>query len=334
MKKTLSILMLLLVTLAMLMADLNVYFIDVGQADFEIIECDGHYMVIDGGNAADGQKVYSVLQKYIPGGVIDCYIGTHAHEDHMGASASVLTAVKAKVIYCPNNDATQKFFKSFLEKARSQGVTPKCPNLGLAFRLGNATVRVLGPFHPADANANNTSIVIKVTYGNTSFLFTGDAESEEENELMGKWKDNLKSTVLKVGHHGADTSTTYRFLRTVDPEIAVISVGKGNSYGHPADNTLSRLRDADVKVYRTDMQGDIFMISDGRSIIVKTEKNPTVQTNPTEATKEVSYIGNKNSKVFHRPDCSYLPAGKNRVTFSTRSEAVDAGYTPCGSCKP
>jgi competence protein ComEC len=228
MKRILSILLLSIFILFSAFALLDVYYIDVGQADFELIICDGHAMVIDGGNTADGQLVFSVLKKYVPDGVIDYYIGTHAHEDHMGAAASVLNAVKAKAIYCPNNDATQKFFQNFLKYAENQGVTPTCPPLGLEFSLGGASVKVLGPFHPNDKNENNTSIVLKLTYGDTSFLFTGDAEAEEEKELVGKWGNELKSEVLKVGHHGADTSSTYLFLRSVLPIIGIISVGENN----------------------------------------------------------------------------------------------------------
>ena len=316
---------------------LDVYFFDVGQADFEVVICDGHVMVIDGGNTGDGQLVFSVLKNYVPDGVIDYYIGTHAHEDHMGAAASVLNAVKAKVIYCPNNNATQKFFQNFLKYAENQGVEPKCPSLGLEFSLGEAKVKVLGPFHPNDKNENNTSIVLKLTYGDTSFLFTGDAEAEEEKELVGKWGEELKSDVIKVGHHGADTSSTYLFLRSVLPLIGVISVGEGNKYGHPAEDTLSRYRDADVQLlYRTDINGDIHIQSNGKKLTISVEKGENAITNPTSSTakNEVRFIGNKNSKVFHNPSCKNLPAEKNQVPFSSRDEAVEAGYKPCGNCNP
>ena len=336
MKKLLAIALILIITTFSLFALLDVYYFDVGQADFEVIVCDGHVMVIDGGNTGDGQLVFSVLKKYVPDGVIDYYIGSHAHEDHMGAAASVLNAVKAKVIYCPNNNATQKFFQNFLKYAGNQGVEPKCPSLGLEFSLGEATVKVLGPFHPNDSNPNNTSIVLKVTYGDTSFLFTGDAEADEEKELVGKWGDELKSDVIKVGHHGANTSSTYLFLRTVAPSIGVISVGAGNTYGHPTEDTLSRYRDADVTLYRTDMNGDIHIQSDGKKLSVSVEKGENAITNPTApaTANEVKYIGNKNSKVFHLPSCKSLPAEKNRVTFDSRDNAIEAGYKPCGNCKP
>lgn len=172
----------------------------------------------------------------------------------------------------------------------------------------------------------------------TSFLLTGDAERTAEADILAAGYD-LSSSVLKVGHHGSDTSTSYPFLREVMPEYAVIQVGKGNSYGHPTEDTLSKLRDADVKVYRNDLQGTIICTSDGESVSFITEKNESIQTNPTvtvmpEQNDVGEYIGNKNSKKFHLPTCKTLPAEKNQVFFESRQDAVDAGYDPCGNCKP
>ena len=185
---------------------------------------------------------------------------------------------------------------------------------------------------------NKNSIVIKLTYGDNKFLFTGDAERETEQAILSG-KQNIQSTVLKVGHHGSDTSTSYPFLRGIMPEYAIIQVGKGNSYGHPTEDTLSKLRDADVKVYRNDLQGTIICTSDGEEVTFSTDKNESVQTNPTvAATSEPNdvgeYIGNRNSKKFHLPTCKNLPAEKNRVFFDSRQEAVDAGFDPCGNCNP
>lgn len=337
MKKLLLTLLIAFGSIFCIFANLDVWYFDVGQADFELLLCDGHAMVIDGGNSADGQLVYSVLKKYVPGGVIDVYVGTHVHEDHMGAAASVLNAVTAKKIYCPNNNGTQKFFQSFLKYASKQGISPVCPALGSEFSLGSAKVKVLGPFHPNDDNPNNTSIVLKVTYGSTSFLFLGDAENEEEKELVGKWGSALKSDVIKVGHHGSNSSSSYQFLKNAAPSVGVICVGADNSYGHPAENTLSKYRDADVKLYRTDQQGDIHIVSDGKKLTISVEKNLSAITNPTEQRKtdvQGTFIGNKNSKVFHLTTCKNLPSEKNRVKFNSRNTAVDSGYKPCGNCKP
>ena len=195
---------------------------------------------------------------------------------------------------------------------------------------------------------------MKIIYGDTSFLFTGDAEREEEQEILNAGYD-LSATVLKVGHHGSKNSTTYPFLREIMPQYAVISVGD-NSYGHPTEDTLSRLRDADVKVYRTDMQGDIIATSDGKTLTITTKKNSDAETNPTVAEKSnayyqteeqntdtdksekvCEYIGNRNTKKFHYPECSSVGQmkEKNKVYLNcTRDEAIADGYESCKRCNP
>lgn len=191
-------------------------------------------------------------------------------------------------------------------------------------------------------DTNDTSIILKVTYGDTSFLFTGDAEYDGEHAVLDSGAD-LSATVLKVGHHGSDTSTCYPFLRAVMPQYAVISVGAGNSYGHPNDDTLSKLRDAGVEVFRTDLQGDIFCTSDGKTVSFETQKqaseeqvNPTIADGSGQESQDTSgtYIGNVNSMKLHRTSCSSLPKESNRIYFDSRSAAVDAGYVPCQRCTP
>jgi len=173
---------------------------------------------------------------------------------------------------------------------------------------------------------------MRITYGATSFLFTGDAERPSEQAILDAGYD-ISATVLKVGHHGSETSTTYPFLREIMPEFAVIMCGVNNSYGHPHEDTLSRLRDADVVVYRTDLQGTITCVSDGKTVAFTTERNADAVTNPTQQSAvEEYYIGNINTKKFHRPSCSGLPKEENRVVFDAYDEAVEAGYDPCGNC--
>jgi competence protein ComEC len=203
------------------------------------------------------------------------------------------------------------------------------------FNLGGSEVEVLGPVGQYN-DTNNSSIVMKLTYGATSFLFTGDAERDAEQDILEAGYD-ISATVYHVGHHGSYTSTTYPFLREIMPQYAVISCGSGNSYGHPHDDTLSRLRDADVTVYRTDMQGTITCVSDGTTVSFSTERNTGAVTNPTQPSVSVDeeyYIGNVKSHKFHRQSCSGLPAEQNRVILETRETAINGGYDPCGTCKP
>ena len=251
-------------------SNFEVHFIDVGQADSALIECDGKTMMIDGGNVADSNLVAAYLKKEDVT-ELNYVVCSHAHEDHVGGLSGALSVTKADNIYAPKTEANTKAYKNFKKKAEEQNVEIKHPNVGDEIQLGSSTVEFLGPVDENGKDLNSTSIVLKITYGNTSFLFTGDAESDEEEEILNSGAD-LKSTVLKVGHHGSRTSTSYPFLREVMPQYAVISVEKGNSYGHPNEETLSKLSDAGVEVYRTDESGDIVMTSDGNSINIVTAK--------------------------------------------------------------
>ena len=324
-------------------------FLDVGQADAAIIECDGRYMLIDGGGKESSSLIYSYLrQRSI--NHLDIIIASHAHEDHVGGLAGALNYAKADIVLSPVKSYDSNEFSDFLKYANQNSNSIKIPSIGDTYKLGSSTVSILGL--NAGSETNDSSIIVKVNYGKTSFLFTGDAERDAEQKVLNSGAD-LSATVLKVGHHGSDTSTTYPFLREVMPKYAVISVGANNSYEHPTDNTLSRLRDAGANIYRTDLHGDIIFTSDGNTVSVSTEKTatkdevltaggkketPKPTTKPADNQKTgTDYVGNKNSKVFHYSYCSSVKKMKesNKYFFTgTRDQMIAKGYKPCGNCHP
>lgn len=243
--------------------ELRVLFIDVGQADAALVTCGGESLLIDGGNVDDSSTVYTVLKK---NGVthLDYVVCTHAHEDHVGGLSGALEACTAGTVYCPVTDYDSKAFRNFSGRVAEQNCDLTVPRAGETFALGGAEVEFLA-CDPETEDTNNTSIVLRVSYGATSFLFMADAETPVEQALLDTGTD-LSATVLKVGHHGSSTSTSYRFLNEVMPRYAVISVGKDNSYGHPHEKVLSRLEDADARILRTDELGDILFVSDGKTV--------------------------------------------------------------------
>lgn len=306
--------------------NLTVHYIDVGQADCALLEQDGKFLLIDGGNVADSSLVVSYLQKV---GVnrLEAVVCSHAHEDHVGGLPGVLAVFPTAAVYAPTNTYSSKCFDDFLYYADQQRLSVIIPNPGDRITFGRATVTILGPVK-SYADPNNTSLVLRVDFGDTRFLFTGDMETDAETDLLESGAD-VKADVLKVGHHGSNTSTSYRFLREVAPKWAVISVGADNDYGHPHKEPMSRLHDADVTIYRTDKMGTILATSDGKTVAFSWENHTT---QPESSVAQISYIGNIHSKVFHRTDCSSLPAQKNQISLNSYEAAVEAGYKPCSQC--
>ena len=254
---------------------LTVTWLDVGQGDAAVIQCGGQAMLIDGGKPEKSSYIYAWLQQH---GLsyLDVIVATHVDADHIGGLSGALNYASVGTAYCPVTTGTTETFQSFVKYLAQRGKQITVPTAGETFALGGAQVQILGPLHRAE-DSNDNSIVLKVSFGATSFLFTGDAERAEEQDLLNAGV-NLQSTVLKVGHHGSDTSTSYPFLRAVAPQYAVISVGAGNSYGHPTEAVLSRLRDAGVTTFRTDMQGEITAVSDGQTVNFSVAKNAMAET--------------------------------------------------------
>ncbi|WP_253200400.1 ComEC/Rec2 family competence protein [Clostridium sp. CF012] len=244
--------------------NLKVHYIDVGQADSILIQQGNENMLIDAGNNADDKLVVDYLKKQ---GVkkIDVLIGTHLDEDHIGGLDTVIKTFNIGKIYMPKVTKTTDTFKDVVLAIKSKNMKVSVPKVGETFKIGTSECTILAPNAEAYDNSNNYSIVTKLKYGNTSFIFMGDAEEISEGQILQKQLD-ISADVIKIGHHGSKTSTGQKFLEEVNPKYAVISCGKGNSYGHPQQSTMSLLKSKNIPVYRTDEAGTIVATSDGKTI--------------------------------------------------------------------
>lgn len=250
---------------------LEVTFIDVGQADSILLENEGQYMLVDAGNNEDGPKLVTYL-KGLGINQFNYVVGTHPHEDHIGGLDDIINNFNIKNFYMPDVITTTKTFEDVLDALENKNIALTIPNKNDTFKLGDATIKVLYVGSEDEKDLNNTSIVLKATYQNVSFLLTGDASTKVEGNLDRK---DLESTVLKVAHHGSSTATNEEFLNLVNPKYAVISVGKNNQYNHPHTSVLNTLANHNITTYRTDEDGTIQMITDGVNIEINTMKTDT-----------------------------------------------------------
>lgn len=248
---------------AIMEEELSVYFIDVGQADSILVTNKAEAMLIDAGNNEDGQDVVNFIKEK---GItkLNYVIGTHPHEDHIGGLDDVINSdIEVENVFMPKIQTNTRTFENVLDAVENKNLSITAPIKGDTFKIGDANCQVMTDSILDKNNLNLSSIVIRLEYGNNSFLFMGD--SEEENEKTITWP---KTDVLKVGHHGSNTSSSESFLNQVKPTYAVIMVGKNNSYGLPKETILERLKNVSSQIYRTDEMGTIEITSNGNNIEV------------------------------------------------------------------
>ncbi len=249
-------------------SDLKIYYLDVGQGDSEfIILPNGETMLIDAGTSSYGGKVSSFIGS-LGYSKINYLVATHPHADHIGGMSDVLDTFEIGTAYMPNAVTTTKTYESFLSKLIEKQINTIQTVAGLTIiDDGYFSVRLLAPNSSEYKDLNNYSAVIKITYGNSGFIFMGDAQEQSENEILSAFDDSaLLSNIIKIGHHGSSTSSQIEFLQRVNPQYAIISCGADNSYGHPTEQTLQRLESLGITVLRTDIDGDIGFGCNGSEI--------------------------------------------------------------------
>lgn len=318
---------------------LTVHFIDVGQGDSILLESDDDFVLIDGGERDRGDEVADYINE-CGADELKYVIATHPHTDHVGGLREVITGITTENFITVETDCATNTWTKLLNAVDKENINYIDAEVGDTYTFGSASFTILAPISDSYDGYNNYSVVTKVTCGDISFMMTGDAEKESEYEMVASGED-LHADVLKCGHHGSSTSTTAKFLKAVDPSYAVISCGKNNEYGHPHKETMQKLNTLGCEILRTDVMGTIIARTDGSTLTFSAANEDlsshTYQAGESKSPADsLSYIGNKNSHIFHYSSCSGAKSmnEKNKVEFETREDAVNAGYKPCSTCNP
>lgn len=253
---------------------LKVQTIDIGQGDAILIQAQGQVVLVDTGDVPAREKLVRYIKSQ---GIttIDKVFITHPHADHLGGMAAVLENFKVKQIYDSGLTTTTALYRQYLTTVQKKNIPFEVVAQGSTIDLGGgAVLKVLAPQKPfiTQSELNNNSIVLKLTYGKFSMMLTGDAEKEAEDKLIKDYAGELKSSVLKSGHHGSNTSSTTAFLKAVAPEAIIISVGANNDYHHPHPSTMKKYAELKAKVYQTDRDGTLTITSDGQTYNINKEK--------------------------------------------------------------
>ena len=317
MKRLLALLLAFLFPLTAI-ADLEAHFLDVGHGDCTIIVCDGEAMIIDGGMPNCSQQVFNYLKAL---GItnIKYAVATHPDADHIGGLPAAFHAANVQALLSPVERNEESRFTTLIKTATENAVPLVVPKAGDTFALGNALVTVLSPVIQF-ADTNDLSLVLRLDYGETSFLFTGDASTAVERDLIAR-KSTIDVDVLKVSHHGSNSGTSDSFVAAVSPQYAVISCAS-----MPSVEVLYAL--ADTCTLITAQKGNIIFCSDGMALTTKYEKTSSPQMD--------QFVGNANSKVYHLSICDSVAnmSEKNKRYFDSIEQAESKGYRPCNNCSP
>ena len=305
---------------------LTVRVLDVGQGD-SIFVCfpEGGTMLVDAGTAEAGPKVVEMLRS-LEAEKVDIIVATHPHSDHIGGMLAVLDAFPVGKVWDSGYVHGTRTQQIFLEAVRDRKIRFGRPKAGFSEEFQGVLIEVLAPVKPisgTNSDANNNSIVLRLSFGEISFLLAADMEKEQRRTV----RRFPETTVLKVAHHGSHNGTDARFLEMLRPKLAIISCGAENLYGHPHREAVALLEESGVDLFTT-IGGDVVVETDGVAFAVR----KAVVPEKPEAAGADPIIGNRSSRVFHVSSCDGLPSEKNRVYFKSAKEAEKAGYRPCGRC--
>lgn len=347
--------------------ELEVHFLDVGQGDSTLIETGNHAMLIDAGNNNRGTEVQSYLSSQ---GIdhLDYVIGTHPDADHIGGLDVVIYKFDCDRVIMPDIASDTRTYEDVERALKEKDLKVTQPAVGDTYTLGDARFTIVAPNRDYGSETNDWSVGILLTHGEKSFLFTGDAGENAEEDIIDNGID-IQADVYMAAHHGSKTGSADEFLDAVSPEYAVISCGEGNDYGHPSAQTLNSFRSRGIAVFRTDMQGTVVASSDGEKITwnmspddswkageptgsAKTSVEETAKKKTTVSAdkkssgaaggkqigaKKTTYILNTNTMKYHKTDCSHAKSirkeNREKTTLS-KKKLQSAGYEPCASCKP
>ena len=334
----------------------NIHMIDIGQGDSILLECDGSYMLIDAGENDKGGVVVDYLKKHNIS-KLDYALITHPHSDHYGGFKTVFESVEPESIVMTEAMNTTRTWEKLVDYIDNKKYNVIFPKTNDTINLGSSKLTMYVP--KVTDSLNNCSIIVRAEYNGMSALFTGDAEKSEEKDILNAGFD-VSANVLKMGHHGSSTSTSDKFLSAVNPDIALISCGKNNDYGHPHKETVAKLNKNNIPMFRTDVYGSITVTLKNNTISLNTDngyteniaigankKNSVSDSSKSSSSKSSSsksssvkktekYVGNKNTHVFHSADCASVGkmSDSNKVYFKSYDEAIGQGYTPAKDCNP
>ena len=339
--------------------DMAVHFIDVGQGLAILVQSGGENLLYDGGNRAHADEVVQYLKNQQIE-TIDYMISSHYDEDHLGGLVKCLDNFEVEHVLGSDYVHTSELFNTFMNTATAHAIIVEYPSVGDTYEFGTGSFTVMAP-DGISQNSNDNSVVIRLVNGNNSFMFMGDAEETSEQDMISTGM-NLDCDVLSLGHHGSASSTTWDLLEASTPSWAVISCGQDNSYGHPAAETMGKLKDMDIPVFRTDDQGTIIALSDGNVISWNQEpcndyasgsekkgsdssssqtaeysgNDAAVSESEAEAVSDsdtqerMAWISATGSKYHSKPDCGNM--NPNKATQETESQALSQGYEACKKC--